>query len=114
MVTGQDFCTVTPKVWDILCGWYGGGPAIRRRAISGRGGQAELELHWLELKIFLSMNPDAAPRFVNESKVTTVRSFKWRLCSEFGLDEADTILASQWTAAASDVVADIMFNVFTI
>ena len=56
LVEHDDYALVPAPVWSALEGWYGGGPAIRRPAVSeggagGRAAEVQLELTLLKLLV---------------------------------------------------------------
>ena len=92
VLEGQDFKIISNDIWCRFQAKYGGGPILRRRAIARAGGQVELELYGLELRVFLSGKPDIGPTLIKESKMMTIRSLMARICREEGLNEADVRL----------------------
>lgn len=81
----QDFRIIQGDVWALLHSWYGGGPAIKRRAITTPSGTAQVELHGLALKIHKTSDV-SNPVTVIESKTTTVGELKKRMCEEMHLE----------------------------
>lgn len=82
-----DYRIVSEGAWDLLYGWYGGGPPIKRRAITLPGGSVQVELHGLSLKVYRSSDMSGPPFEVVESKFATIQQLKTTLCSELGLGQ---------------------------
>eukprot|EP00929_Paragymnodinium_shiwhaense_P013945 TRINITY_DN121797_c0_g1_i1.p1 TRINITY_DN121797_c0_g1~~TRINITY_DN121797_c0_g1_i1.p1 ORF type:complete len:984 (+),score=216.28 TRINITY_DN121797_c0_g1_i1:101-2953(+) len=81
-----DYSIVSEEVWKLLHGWYGGGPAIKRRAIEEPSGGVRVELYGLRLQVYVSNKLSEGSTTMTESKTTTVEEFKKRACEEFGID----------------------------
>jgi len=81
----QDFEIVSAKVWSLLHRWYQGGPPVKRRAIVLASGAVQVELYGLELKVYRSSSLNL-PVMVTESKTTTMKDFKKRMCEEMCLE----------------------------
>lgn len=86
LMENHDFQIVSTEVFNLLIQWYEGGPAIRRRAITGMSGTVTVELHGLDLKVYKSSALSVDPTHVTESKMTSVLAFKERMCAEMGLE----------------------------
>jgi len=86
----QDYEIISEDAWNLIHSWYGGGPAIKRRAIQCPSGATQVELHGLRLKVYKSSDTEAPPLEVIESKLTTVKEFKEHICREMGLDTEKT------------------------
>ncbi|CAE7825909.1 UBP8 [Symbiodinium necroappetens] len=52
LVENQDFILLHEEAWKKLHGWYGGGPALRRRVIGSSENQLRVELYPLCLTVF--------------------------------------------------------------
>lgn len=78
---------VPEEAWKMLQAWYGGGPPIKRRAIQLPSGGVQVELFGLQLKVHKSSDTSLSIE-VMESKCTTIKEFKTRMCAEMGLDPA--------------------------
>lgn len=84
----QDFVIVSGAVWELLHGWYRGGPAIPRRAVPTPSGSTDIEVYCLRLLVHKSTDLSASPKPIFDSKVTTVEDFKKHACEELGLDSS--------------------------
>lgn len=82
----SDYQLVSEDAWNLLSKWYGGGPAVKRRAIQLPTGGVQVELHGLQLKVFKSSDTNGTPLEVIESKNTSVKDFKASVCRELSLD----------------------------
>jgi len=86
----DDYEILSEGVWELLHGWYQGGPAIPRLAIARPTGVV-IELHGLTLKLYRTAStPESESIAITESKATTVATFKKRACRELGLDPDKT------------------------
>ncbi|CAE7728106.1 Usp15, partial [Symbiodinium pilosum] len=84
-----DYEIVPEDAWDLLYEWYGGGPPIKRRAIREANGGVMVELFGLTLKAYRSSDMNGLPKEIIESKYSTIRELKERLCTEMDLEPAD-------------------------
>jgi len=84
----SDYEIVPEDAWALLYGWYGGGPPIKRRAISLPSGGVQVELHGLQLKVYKSSDTAGVPLEVIESKCTTIKDVKANICREMGLEDS--------------------------
>eukprot|EP00435_Cladocopium_sp_Y103_P018377 s2055_g4.t1 len=82
----NDYRIIPEGAWNLLFGWYGGGPPIKRRAITLPGGSVQVELFGLTLKALRSSEMTQPPYEVVESKSTTIGDLKANLCSEMNVD----------------------------
>ncbi|CAJ1444690.1 unnamed protein product [Effrenium voratum] len=82
----SDYRIVPEDAWDLLFGWYGGGPPIKRRAITPSSGGVQVELYGLSLKVYRSTDLAGVPLEVIESKCCTIRQLKAELCAQLGMD----------------------------
>ncbi|CAE7604320.1 UBP11 [Symbiodinium natans] len=88
-LSGHDYEIVPEDAWDLLYEWYGGGPPIKRRAIQEASGGVRLELFGLSLKAYRSSDMAGLPKEIIESKNSTIRQLKERLCTEMDLEPQD-------------------------
>jgi len=58
-----DFVFVTPKTWDLLMDWFGGGPGISRKCVN-ENGRAVVDIRGIELKVKRSSKPTKFMRHV--------------------------------------------------
>lgn len=84
LVEGTDFIPVSGDTWELLNRLYGGGPVIRRRAVSQCSGDVKIDLMGMVFKVHRSSTVGSIA--IVESPTTTVEVFKERMCDEFGLD----------------------------
>eukprot|EP00928_Gymnodinium_smaydae_P009295 TRINITY_DN13455_c0_g1_i1.p1 TRINITY_DN13455_c0_g1~~TRINITY_DN13455_c0_g1_i1.p1 ORF type:complete len:981 (-),score=219.43 TRINITY_DN13455_c0_g1_i1:51-2882(-) len=81
----EDYRILSEAVWNLLHGWYHGGPPIKRRAIE-QSGRVIVEIYGLTLKVHTAVDSSKPPTVMMESKTTTVGAFKRRACQELNLD----------------------------
>lgn len=84
----NDYRIIPEGAWDLLFGWYGGGPPIKRRAITRPSGSVQVELYGINLKVYRSTDLQGSPYEHNESKSSTIGQLKATLCADLGLDES--------------------------
>eukprot|EP00930_Biecheleria_cincta_P019418 TRINITY_DN14824_c0_g1_i1.p1 TRINITY_DN14824_c0_g1~~TRINITY_DN14824_c0_g1_i1.p1 ORF type:complete len:963 (-),score=169.05 TRINITY_DN14824_c0_g1_i1:32-2920(-) len=82
----RDYEILSKEEWTLLQTWYGGGPVIKRRAITEPSGAVMIELYGITLKVLTSTNLLAEPTIMTESKTISVATFKKHACEEFGLE----------------------------
>lgn len=82
-----DYVIVSEEIWFTLHSWYGGGPALPRKAISAgwQGSSYVVEVRPLQLKVCKS---SAITEYINASfsKSDTVGTFKKVMCQKMNLD----------------------------
>mmetsp|Transcript_38868 Transcript_38868/g.91496 ORF Transcript_38868/g.91496 Transcript_38868/m.91496 type:complete len:920 (+) Transcript_38868:303-3062(+) len=82
----QDYEVLSEGVWELLHGWYSGGPPIKRRAVTTQKGKVEVDVYLLRLKVVKSSDINAEPLEMAESRHTTVEVLKKKACEAFGLE----------------------------
>jgi len=93
---GADFAIVSEATWELLHGWYGGGPLIRRPTV--REGvvttEIQLELTLLHLLVHLETDDVAAkaraatPLSLHISRGASVTQALEQICATWQLDAA--------------------------
>jgi hypothetical protein len=80
------FVALPPEAWQLLQGWYGGGPEFKRRAFTQQCGGVSVALCGLRVFIHRSSDICGEPAFVIEPCTATVGELKSSACAELGLD----------------------------
>eukprot|EP00933_Yihiella_yeosuensis_P015642 TRINITY_DN13583_c4_g1_i1.p1 TRINITY_DN13583_c4_g1~~TRINITY_DN13583_c4_g1_i1.p1 ORF type:complete len:448 (-),score=94.03 TRINITY_DN13583_c4_g1_i1:254-1558(-) len=82
----HDFEILPESAWNLLCSHYGGGPAIKRRAIQQLDGSIQVVLWGEEFEVYISSDIGNIALCVVESELLTVKNLKTYLCSDLALD----------------------------
>ncbi|KAH9245937.1 hypothetical protein BASA81_016577, partial [Batrachochytrium salamandrivorans] len=71
---GRDYVLVSEPHWNLLVGWFGGGPSLMRKCVNDKG-RIVIDLRGLEFKVKRSSKPTKFLRFVF-SKYDTIGQVK--------------------------------------
>ena len=85
MFESMDFSVQSSSVWTLLMQWYGGGPAIPRKAIINSSRRVQVELHPLFLKVAQVDDLDKKEEMCF-SKANLVKDVKQAICKRFGIN----------------------------
>ncbi|XP_068655113.1 ubiquitin carboxyl-terminal hydrolase 5 isoform X1 [Aristolochia californica] len=85
LVEGRDYILLPEEVWKQLYVWYGGGPALARKAISSGVSYMELAVEVYPLRLQLLVMPKGDQAVIRISKKETVRELHRRACLIFDL-----------------------------
>lgn len=78
LLEGRDYIFVGKEAWDLLHGWYGGGPEVKRQVIFN-GFEEVVEVYRLDVKVFFQ---NVMIKVDDISKETTVGELKERVTGD--------------------------------
>lgn len=78
LVEGKDFCILSSGQWNLLKSWYGAGPEVGRKVVTGTGrNQKFIDLYPLQLWLFPnSKSEEKKKKALLVGKTTTVEDFR--------------------------------------
>ncbi|KAI3781720.1 hypothetical protein L2E82_11743 [Cichorium intybus] len=86
LVEHTDYILVPEDTWNQLCAWYGGGPKLGRKVISGGQSQTELSVEVYPLRLRLHLMPKGDQCAIRISKKETIGTLHKKACEIFQLN----------------------------
>nr|XP_043636316.1 ubiquitin carboxyl-terminal hydrolase 5-like [Erigeron canadensis] len=86
LVEGTDYILVPEKVWNQFYSWYGGGPALARKAITHSSPQIGLTVEVYPLRLLLHLMSTADQHDLRISRRETVGALHSKACETFDLN----------------------------
>lgn len=86
LLEGRDYVLLPQEVWSQLYSWYGGGPALERKAISSGFSQTELTIEVYPLRLKLLVMPKSGRSTIRISRKETIGELHRRACEIFDLN----------------------------